>query len=89
MPKSSEIHLALVDAVNEAKTPEEHQIAEATLRGFRQGVPYWDWADADFHTMEKYGEDRPMCCGVLLDWKPATPVAPCSVQGESVYQHCV
>ncbi len=64
----------LLDAVNEATNQQEHDSALAFLRGWRQGVEDagcdWSGISADMHSMAKYGEERPMCCGVLLDWKP-------------------
>jgi hypothetical protein len=64
----------LLDAVNEATSQRERDMALAFLRGWRQGVEDagsgWSGVSADVHSMAKYGEDRPMCCGVLLDWKP-------------------
>ena len=69
-------HLELVHAVNAATTKEEHQIAEARLRGFReaaeaigQNVGLMMMA-ADMHYIDQ-GIDRPMCCGVFLDWSPS------------------
>ncbi len=64
-------HTELIDAVNDAKTQYERDIAEARLAGWREGVEHWSGIFADIHTMEKHGRDRPMCCGVLLDWQPA------------------
>jgi hypothetical protein len=68
-------HLLLVDLVNDAKTQYEHDHYAAFLNGWRAGVEYcgrrWSGIEADLHTMERFGDDRPMCCGELLDWKPA------------------
>lgn len=67
-------HTELIDAVNDAKTEGEHQYADVFLQGWRAGVDdaggYWSGTWADMHTMKRFGEERPMCCGVLLDWKP-------------------
>jgi len=67
------VHTDLIDAVNEAKTQAERDIADAKLEGWRKGVEdcgrKWDFIEADVHSMARYG-DRPICCGVLLDWKP-------------------
>ena len=67
-------HLQLVDAVNDAKTQSEHDIAYWKLQGFREGLEHCGFhvglIDADLHSMERFGPDRPMCCGVLLDWTP-------------------
>lgn len=70
----SKSHLEMVDAVNAATTEVEHRSAELRLEGWREAASYfvggWSGVDADNHSMAKYGEDRPMCCGVLLDWSP-------------------
>ena len=66
-------HIELVEAVNNAKTELEHALAEHHLNGWRDGVNDCgrrvNLMDADLHYMDK-GVDRPMCCGVFLDWKP-------------------
>ena len=63
----------MIDAVNEATTERDHAYAEARLSGYIECIEYfglsWIGIAADNHTMNKYG-DRPMCCGILLDWKP-------------------
>lgn len=73
-----EKHMELVQAVNNAKTVEEHSHAEQYLRGWREGVTasdgYMRLMDADNFYLEQ-GIERPMCCGVWLDWKPE-PVDP-------------
>lgn len=64
----------LISNVNNAKTEYDHRAADNFLRGYRQALQengvWYDWMDADLH---HEGEDaeRPMCCGVFLDWKPA------------------
>lgn len=69
-------HLELVDAVNDAKTQHDHDVAYARLRGYRDALSeylpshYMMLIEADMHTMAKHGEDAAMCCGVLLDWCP-------------------
>ena len=69
-----ERHLQLVDAVNNSATDSERRYCSAILSGFRDGIrtagKHLDLIAGDFHTMEKHGEDREMCCGELLDWKP-------------------
>lgn len=72
-----EKHIELVEAVNNAKTQAEHDRAEAMLEGFRlaldeSGSPFYGQLlmDCDRRYMDQ-GIDRPMCCGVFLDWKPA------------------
>ena len=92
-------HLELVRAVNSATTEREHDLAEALLRGWREGVAYcgrkWDWIAADDDTEELY-PGRPYCCGVLLDWTPAPKFANvfCSQCGQEFgpgdhgFSHC-
>lgn len=67
-------HLEMVDAVNDATTEREMDKAELMLYGWRECADHlgvgWSGIEADTHTMAKHGEDRPMCCGVLLDWEP-------------------
>lgn len=72
-----EKHIELVEAVNNAKTQDEHDRAEAVLSGFRIALeesqsPFFGGLlmDCDRHYLDQ-GIDRPMCCGVFLDWKPA------------------
>lgn len=71
-------HLALVKKVNESKTQREHDLAEAMLRGFRDGVEAagarLDLIAADLLYLDQ-GIDRPMTCGVWLDWMPE-PTSP-------------
>jgi len=68
-------HFEMIDAVNDAKTKAEHDRAEDMLDGWRNCADQfgirWNGIRADQHTMERFGNDRPMCCGVLLDWEPA------------------
>lgn len=68
-------HIELVEAVNNALTQAEHDRAEAVLRGFRlafdEHYDGFSLMDCDRHYLDQ-GIDRPMCCGVFLDWKPAT-----------------
>jgi len=70
-------HTELVDLVNDAKTEHERSYALGVLQGWREGLSYcgrrWSFIEADEHSTERFG-DRPMCCGVLLDWKPASEV---------------
>jgi len=67
-------HFEMVDAVNDAKTPQERSRAEAELSGWREAADYfghgWSGIDADLYTMEKRekpGEELSLCCGVLLN----------------------
>ena len=68
-----EKHIELVKMVNSADSERQHQIAEERLRGFRdaleiQGINQLN--ECDLYYIEK-DIDRPMCCGVFLDWQPA------------------
>ena len=67
-------HIALVRAVNEARTNTQHQTAGDYLRAWRDGVQatgiHLDLIGADLYYIDQ-GCDRPMCCGVWLDWAPA------------------
>ena len=64
----------MVDAVNDAEDVIERSHAADMLAGWRECADFlgdgWIAMDADLHTMAKYGADRPVCCGVLLDWTP-------------------
>ena len=67
-------YLQMIDAVNEAKSAHERGHAEARLSGWIECADFcgleWSGIAADLYTMTKYGADRPMCCGVLMDWVP-------------------
>lgn len=67
-------HIDLIDKVNDAKTQYERTYAEGVLAGWRLAMSDvgrgWSFVEADEHSMERFG-DRPICCGVLLDWEPA------------------
>lgn len=70
-----EKHIELLEAVNNAKTQQEHDRAEAVLEGFRLALDTiyghgFSLMDADLYYLNQ-GVTRPMCCGVFLDWKPA------------------
>jgi hypothetical protein len=73
MSKLFDKHIELVKLVNSADSERQHQLAEERLRGFRDCMDvkgYQQLMDCDMYYIEK-GIDRPMCCGVFLDWKPA------------------
>ena len=63
--------LPMVEAVNFAKTEWEHREAQLRLEGYKQRCremgQMWPCCDLDMHFMD---EDRPMCCGEFLDWRP-------------------
>lgn len=67
-------HMELVEAVNKSRNEREHWDASMRLRGWRDGVEAAgrrvDLCAADMHYLDA-GVDRPMCCGVWLDWTPA------------------
>lgn len=69
-----ERHMQLIDAVNNATTEHAHREADVYLSGWVDGVrfagEYVDLIRADQEQFSR-GIDRPMCCGVFLDWKPA------------------
>jgi hypothetical protein len=71
---SARTHMLLVDLVNDAETQWQHDHHSAYLAGWRAGLEYgglrWSGIEADLHTMARFGQDRPMCCGELMDWKP-------------------
>lgn len=68
-----EKHIQLVEAVNNATTEKEHRDHEMRLQWWREGVADSDrvlsYIAADMHYLNQ-GIERPMCCGVFLDWKP-------------------
>lgn len=79
MSHLQEAHIACVEAVNNAKTQSEHDAASLFLRGFRAGLQAaeqdgiahgYHLIACDQHYLDQ-GIDRPMCCGVFLDWSPA------------------
>lgn len=68
-------HISLVEAVNNARTHAEHRDAEQRLSGFRDAIdcmkpPPEHLIKCDLHYLAR-GIDRPMCCGVWLDWEPS------------------
>lgn len=71
-------YFELLDAVNDAKTEEEHQRAEDRLSGWRDCMNHyglgWSGTYDDRYTLAKYGEHRLVCCGVLLDWMPSSTI---------------
>lgn len=77
MKSAHDRHLELVDAVNDARTHQDHRDAELKLSGFRDALEHLGHRgfliNADIHSMKRFGEDRNMCCGVLLDWMPLPP----------------
>lgn len=72
----------LLEVNDENKTEDEHRLIEREFRGWLQGVE--DAKDfrfnGDYYYIEKFdsGElpERPICCGVFLDWKSNAHVQP-------------
>jgi hypothetical protein len=69
-----EKHIELTEAVNNSATEYEHRMAQAELDGFRLALDCLghngqQYAACDMYYINK-GIDRPMCCGVFLDWEP-------------------
>ena len=67
-----ERHIELIERINNARTVEEHGFAELYLAGFRNALRIMrvnQLIDCDMYYISR-GIDRPMCCGVFLDWKP-------------------
>jgi hypothetical protein len=65
-------HIDLVEAVNSALTEAAHSDARLRLEGFREAVDIVGERHLialDNHYLDQ-GIDRPMCCGVWLDWEP-------------------
>jgi hypothetical protein len=69
-----EKHIERIERVNLAIDEVEHGIRRRELRAWRAGVEdaggRLDLIGADLHYIDK-GIDRPMVCGVWLDWEPA------------------
>lgn len=69
-------HMAMIDAVNNATTRSEHEVARLRLSGWREGVRAAgkepSLIGADLAQIDRGHGDRPMCCGVFNDWKPTT-----------------
>jgi hypothetical protein len=67
-------HIELVEKVNNAKSEREHCAYQHRLDAWREGVldagVNLSLMAADQHYLDQ-GIDRPMCCGVFLDWKPS------------------
>ena len=69
----------LLEVNDESKTDDEHRQIEARFRGWLEGVE--DAAGHRFNGDHYYIElfdsgkmqERPLCCGVFLDWKSNAP----------------
>ncbi len=66
-------HIAYIEKVNNSKTIQEHFENTLILEIWRRGVSdagvKLSCLDADIFYIDQ-GIDRPMCCGVWLDWLP-------------------
>jgi hypothetical protein len=65
-------HIELLEAVNNAKTNKQYDLAYHKLIGFRDALTAMNINQliaCDLHYLDQ-GIDRPMCCGVFLDWEP-------------------
>lgn len=68
-----EKHIELLEAVNNAKNQIEYDCAYYRLRGYRDALDVFglnQLMECDWHYLNQ-GIERPMCCGVFLDWEPA------------------
>lgn len=68
-----EKHIELIEAVNNSATERTHWDNYNVLNGWRQAFDDMgrtlDLCACDMHYIDQ-GIERPMCCGILLDWKP-------------------
>lgn len=68
-----EKHMARIDAVNNAKSRIEHIMEYGKLEAWRDGAKdagrTLDLCAADLEQIDRGHGERPMCCGVFLDWK--------------------
>jgi hypothetical protein len=65
-------HIHLLTDVNNANTEDEHRAAEIRLDGFRIALEAQNinqLIECDMYYINQ-NIDRPMCCGVFLDWTP-------------------
>ena len=72
-------HIELVETANNATTDSEHNLALAKLVGFRDALDCMTprplhLIECDQHYLMQ-GIDRPMCCGVWLDWVPNNKIS--------------
>lgn len=62
----------LVDAINKAKTKQEHEEAKLIMKGYQMRCEemgqQWPCIALDLSLPD---DDRPACCGEYLDWEPA------------------
>lgn len=69
-----EKHMHRIELVNRSTTEAEHSIRHRELSAWREGIEdagiRLDLCAADYYYMDR-GIDRPMCCGVWLDWEPS------------------
>lgn len=67
-------HMHRIELVNRSTTKEEHDIRERELNAWRCGIEdagiRLDYMAGDRYYLEQ-GIDRPICCGVWIDWHEA------------------
>lgn len=65
----------LLEVNDESKTENEHRMIESNFRGWVQGVKdaAGYWFNGDYYYIDLFDSgklpERPICCGVFLDWK--------------------
>lgn len=73
MTSSLEHHIQLVENVNRSEDEATRHLRMAELRGFRSALELLGFngqlSECAMYYIRK-GVDRPMCCGVFLDWEP-------------------
>lgn len=68
-----EVHIQLVEKANQSTTRDEFKSNCDVLHGFRKCLGVLGYTSQLFKCDMYYidqGIDRPMCCGVFLDWEP-------------------
>ena len=70
----TDLYIEKVKVINAAKTEDEHSRLRLEVRAWAEGVRdaggHIYLMDGDYHYIEQ-GIDRPMCCGIWLDWEPS------------------
>jgi hypothetical protein len=65
----------LLEVNDESKTEAEHRIIDANFEGWKQGIEDATGRrfNGDYYYIDLFSRgmpERPLCCGVFLDWKP-------------------
>lgn len=79
-------HIELIELVNESKTQRSHEENSLVLRGFREALDLLKISHCtlcDMHYIEQ-GINRPMCCGVFLDWDVSADWKPTKIRKEDL-----